>query len=420
MSFRPVFLLLFFALFIVSGCSVEKQPAPEPRTGMWRMELDLNGVLLPFLFELVESDNGDWTMHVHNGEEDIVVNDIVVLGDTLLVRMPLFDSEFRGLRQGDSILTGYWYNYLKGPEYRIPFIARAGALSRFPGDKDATTGIDGTWEVHFDGNSPDAYNAIGIFKQGHDGLLSGTFVTETGDYRYLEGVTRNDSLLLSCFDGSHAFLFHAALRGDSLHGRFWSGTHWQEPWVAVRNPDYRLRNADSLTFLREGYDMVDFRFPDLDGNIVSPNDERFRGRPLMIQVMGSWCPNCVDEARLLNDMYAQYHERGLEVVAVAFEKHDDPERALAGLRRFREVLGVKYPIVYAGLATKEVASEKLPFLDHIMSYPTCIFVDRKGAVRRIRTGFYGPGTGQHYENYKRNLGAFIEQLLAEEALAQVQ
>lgn len=384
------------------------------------MELDMSGVALPFLFEFAKGDSGVWSMIVHNGQEEIVVNDIVMHNDTILVRMPLFDSEFKGVRRGDSVITGYWHNYLKGPEYRIPFTAQAGVHQRFPGAGGSTTDVDGTWEVHFDGGSPDAYNAIGIFEQHEGGLLTGTFLTETSDYRYLEGVARNDSLFLSCFDGSHAFLFRAALQGDSLYGRFWSGTHWQEPWVAVRNADYHLRNADSLTFLREGYDMVDFRFPDLDGNMISPSDERFKGRPLMIQVMGSWCPNCVDEARLLGDMYAEYHEHGLEVIAVAFEKHPDPEKALAGLRRFRDVLGVRYPIVYAGLASKEVASEKLPFLEHIMSYPTCVFVDRNGSVRRIRTGFYGPSTGQHYENYRRNLSVFIEQLLSEEALAQAE
>jgi len=382
------------------------------------MELDLNGVVLPFLFDLSRSDSGNWAMHVHNGEEDIAVRDVVLHHDTLSVRMPLFDSEFRGIVQNDSTVAGYWHNYLKGPEYRIPFTAHAGVRARFPGGGNDRTSVAGTWEAHFDLGSPDAYNAIGIFEQHEQGRTTGTFVTETGDYRYLEGVVHNDSLELSCFDGSHAFLFAAAIHGDSLTGRFWSGTHWQEPWVAVRNANYQLRNADSLTFLREGYDMVDFSFPDLAGNMVSPGNDRFKGRLLMIQVMGSWCPNCVDEARLLNEMYAKYNDRGLEVVAVAFEKHDDPTRAISALEHFRDALGVKFPLLYGGLASKEVAAEKLPFLDHVMSYPTCVFVDRNGTVRRIRTGFYGPGTGEHYANYKRNLESFIEKLLAEEVIAQ--
>lgn len=133
----------------------------------------------------------------------------------------------------------------------------------------------------------------------------------------------------------------------------------------------------------------------------------------MVQVMGSWCPNCVDETRLLGEMFAEFHARGLEVIAIAFEKYDDPEHAREQLRRFASGLSVAYPILYAGKANKEEASGKLPFLDHVMSYPTCIFIDRTGKVRRIRTGFYGPGTGVHYENYVRNLRSYLDGLLTE-------
>lgn len=377
------------------------------------MELDLNGHSLPFQLDLTHNDSSTWTAHIHNASEDIVVQDIVLNHDTFLMRMPLFDSEFRGIVRNDSVIDGFWHNHLKGPDYRIAFTARAGQTHRFPGAANGLADVNGPWEVHFSRGTDDAYNAIGLFEQHNEGSLTGTFVTETGDYRFLEGAVHNDSMRLSCFDGSHAFLFSAALRGDSLVGRYWSGTHWEEPWVAYRNPEYRLRDPDSLTFLKEGYDMVDFRFPDLDGKPVSPSDARYKGKVLMVQVMGSWCPNCVDETRLLNELYAAYADKGLAVIAVAFEKYPEEEKAIAGLKRFKKALGVDYPIVYGGLASKEKAAEKLPFLDHVMSYPTCIFVDRSGVVRRIRTGFYGPGTGAHYENYRRNLHLFVEQLLAE-------
>jgi thiol-disulfide isomerase/thioredoxin len=382
------------------------------------MELDLSGHSLPFQFDLAHSDSATWTAHIHNGSEDIVAQDIVLQHDTFLMRMPLFDSEFKGVVRNDSLIEGFWYNHLKGPDYHIAFRAQAGHSDRFPSSSANDAEVKGTWEVHFSKGTPDVYNAIGLFDQQDNGKLTGTFVTETGDYRFLEGAVDNDSMRLSCFDGSHAFLFAAALHGDSLVGRYWSGTHWEEPWVAYRNPDYRLRDPDSLTFLKEGYNMVDFRFPDLDGKPVSPSDPRFDGKVLMVQVMGSWCPNCVDETRLLNEMYKTYADKGLAVIALAFEKYPEENKAIEGLKRFKKALGVDYPIVYGGLASKEKAAEKLPFLDHVMSYPTCIFVDRNGVVRKIRTGFYGPGTGAHYENYRRNLHLFVEQLLAEPEVRQ--
>lgn len=378
----------------------------------------MQGRVLPCTMELMTDDSSRWTMHIHNGAEDILVSDVVFHQDTFMARMPLYDSEFKGLVRNDSVIEGHWYNYLKGPEYKIPFVARAGQVHRFPGPSNGDGEVSGSWEVRFSKGTPDAYNAIGVFEEHADGKATGTFMTETGDYRYLEGQVHNDSLLLSCFDGSHAFLFAAHLVGDSMNGRFWSGTHWQEPWVAVRNPDFRLRDPDSLTFLREGHHMIDLSFPDTEGAIVSTSDEQYKGKPLMVQIMGSWCPNCVDETRLLNELYAKYHDRGLEMFAVAFEKYEDPARAQEALQRFRKTLQVPYPVLYGGTASKEVAAAKLPFLDHVMSYPTCIIVDREGRVRRIRTGFYGPGTGGHYVNYKRNLESFIEVLLAEGTTAE--
>lgn len=410
---RSSYLAAAVVTFSLAGCGNREVHTPVPKAGPWRMEMDLNGHPLPFLFDLAHNDSSIWTAHIHNGSEDIVVQDIVLVQDTFLMRMPLFDSEFKGVVRNDSVIEGFWHNYLKGPDYRIAFRASAGHSERFPNNSPNDAVLKGTWEVHFSNGTPDAYNAIGLFEQHDGGRLTGTFVTETGDYRFLEGAVDNDSMKLSCFDGSHAFLFNAALYGDSLVGRYWSGSHWEEPWVAYRNPDYKLRDPDSLTFLKEGYDMVDFQFPDLDGTPVSPSDAKFKGKVLMVQVMGSWCPNCVDETRLLNEIYGAYADKGLGVIAIAFEKYPEEAKAIAGLKRFKQTLGVDYPIVYGGLASKEKAAEKLPFLDHVMSYPTCIFVDRNGVVRRIRTGFYGPGTGSHYENYRRNLHLFVEQLLAE-------
>lgn len=400
-------------ILALSGCAQPREREVIPRTGAWRMEMDLAGEVLPFQFELQRGADQTWTASIKNASETIAVKDIELHHDTFVMRMPLFDSEFRGLVLNDSVIQGEWYNHLKGPDYRIHFVAHAGKTHRFEGPSNGTGRFAGTWETHFSAGTADAYNAIGIFEQGPEGRATGTFVTETGDYRFLEGSVHNDSLWLSCFDGSHAFLFNATLRGDSIMGRFRSGTHWQEAWTGVRNPDYELRNPDSLTFLKEGYDMADFTFPDLEGNDISPHDPRFRNKVLLLQVMGSWCPNCVDETVLLKDLHEEYAAQGLDVIAIAFEKYMDDTKAIEGLKRYKATLGVPYTMVYAGMASKEQAAAKLPFLDHVMSYPTCIFVDRAGKVRRIRTGFYGPSTGKHYEAYKRNLRHFVEQLLSE-------
>ncbi len=413
---RTTYAIALLTLFSWNCASSEHRPIVA-RSGSWRMSLDLRStpeapqVVLPFLFDLT-ADSAGLHMTVHNGEETIQVDDIVQRKDSVFIRMPLFDSEFKGVLRNDSTYVGHWYNYLKGTDYRIPFVANAGIHDRIPSISPPMADISGNWECHFANGTPDAYPALGIFRSVR-GRITGTFGTETGDYRFLDGALSGDSLQLSAFDGSHAFLFTAKLRNDSLIGRFYSGIHGQEPWVGVRNTAFKLGDPDSLTHLKEGHDMVEFRFPNIDGGEVSSSDARFKGRVMMVQVMGSWCPNCMDETILLDEMYADYHDKGLDVIALAFERTTDPYKAVHALKEYRDRLNVRYDILYAGTSSKEVASERLPFLDHIMSYPTCIFIDRLGKVRRIRTGFYGPGTGEHYENYKRNLRAFLEQLLAE-------
>jgi thiol-disulfide isomerase/thioredoxin len=375
------------------------------------MSLQLGGDVLPFNFELLHGRNEDWSIRVHNGEETIEVREVRIAGDSIHVRWPLYDSEFHGRITSEDRMEGFWHNRLRGPDYLIPFVAQAGITDRFSKSSTPHSSLlSGTWEATFSPGTPDAYPAIGHMP---DGSAAGTFVTETGDYRYLAGRMTADSIVLSGFNGSQAFLFKAAARGDSLLGEFRSGNHWREPWVAVRNASFKLRDPDSLTFLRPGAELVDFRFPDLDGTFISPRDDRFRNKVLVVQVMGSWCPNCVDETRLLNELYETHHAEGLELLSVAFEKATDPDKAIVGLKRFRDHLNVKYPILYAGSAGKGNAAEKLPFLNHVMSFPTCVVIDHTGRVRKILTGIYGPSTGDHYVSYRLGLETLIKQLIEE-------
>ena len=104
--------------------------------------------------------------------------------------------------------------------------------------------------------------AIGLFNQ-NENRITGTFATETGDYRYLDGVVSGDSVFLSTFDGSHAFLFEAEIKDSLIEGLFLSGTHYSENWIAKKNEDVVLRNPDSLTFYKRRLRSIYFQFPKL-------------------------------------------------------------------------------------------------------------------------------------------------------------
>lgn len=410
---RNVLLILLLS-FLITGCTENPSKDQQPIlvTGPWHLELDLDTTAatlpLPVQFDLSQN-NGKWMLDIHNQRETIIVDSVTLRGDSILIRMPLFDSEFKGVIHDPRTFSGVWNNYYKGPGYAIPFIATAGDRPRFPTNGSLSVpDLSGDWETHFissEGNEP----AIGLFSM-NGSKVTGTFATETGDYRFLEGVVTADSLYLSTFNGSQAYLFEARLRPDSMIGTFYSGHRSKQTWYAVRDTNFALRDDESLTSL-DPTQPVDFDLPDLTGSMHSLQDEKYKDKVVIIQVMGTWCPNCIDESRMLNEFFIKYHEEGLEIVGLAFERHSTWASSTKAIKQFREHTGISYDILYAGAANKDTVLKKLPFLANFMSYPTTVLVDRNGKVRSIFTGIYGPGTGERYIHFKRRMEDHLLDLL---------
>ena len=383
----------------------------ELSAGVYRAALTVqDNKELPFVFEVAENK----TITIANAEERITVNDVVVENDSVFIRMEVFDAVIKAKIDDQGNLKG---TYLKAPKnHKVPFYAMKDVHFRYPRYADKHAPIAGKWEVTFSPGTPNEYKAIGMFKDSTNNIVTGTFLTETGDYRFLEGVLDNTNLKLSCFDGAHAFLFDGKVTKDSItSGMFYSGNHYKEPWVAVRNDAFELRDAEQLTFLKEGYEKLAFSFPDLDGNMISLEDSRFKDKAVIVQIMGSWCPNCLDESRYLSKFYTENKNKDIALVALAFENAKDETKAIKNLKRLKDRLKINYPILLAqvGSSDKKLAAEKLPMLNHILSYPTTIFIDKKGQVRKIHTGFNGPATGEKFETFKKEFEAFVAQLASE-------
>jgi thiol-disulfide isomerase/thioredoxin len=142
-------------------------------------------------------------------------------------------------------------------------------------------------------------------------------------------------------------------------------------------------------------------------------DAQFDGKVVLIVFAGSWCPNCHDAASFLATLYREYRERGLEIVALMFEHFGDFEKAAAAVNGLRAKFGIEYPTLIAGISDKESAAEKFPQLSGIRAFPTTLFMDRQGRVRRIYTGFSGPATGEHHTRLRQTFIEQIDKLLAE-------
>ena len=399
-------LILFTAAFLFS-CHNEKR-TPTLELGTYKAELQVDKTaVLPFNFELKTPN----TIRVFNAEEVIEVNEVTYKNDSIIIQMPVFEGFIKAKIENNK-LKGHFI--VEGKERSVPFKAEK-STTRFEVTSNAKANVSGNWETVFSPNSEtDRYIAKGIFKQNKN-KITGTFRTKTGDYRYLEGVLDGNDMKLSTFDGSHAFLFTATVTDSTMNGMFYSGDHWKEPFVAKRNANFELPNAHELTFLKKGYDRLEFTFPDANGQLISLNDKRYKDKVVIVQVMGTWCPNCLDESKYYVDYYEKNKNKDLEFLALAFEYAKTKEDAFKRIKRLEEKIGINYPILLAqtGTTDKAKAQEKLPMLNHILSYPTTIFIDKQGKVRKIHTGFNGPATGDKYIAFKTEFENFANLLLNE-------
>jgi thiol-disulfide isomerase/thioredoxin len=163
--------------------------------------------------------------------------------------------------------------------------------------------------------------------------------------------------------------------------------------------------------LKTGNSKLDFSLPDIDGKKVSINDAEYKGKVVVVSILGSWCPNCLDEMKYLVPWHKENKKRGVEIIGLAFERKEDPAYAKRVLSQLRDRSGVEYKILFGGKVGEEATSKVLPQLSKIISYPTLIFIDKKGNVNKIHTGFNGPATGKFYEEFKEEFNRTIDELL---------
>lgn len=354
---------------------------------------------------------------IRNGDERIRVTEMDERGDSVFFRMPVFESAFRLQRNAAGPVSGIWIKATSRQDVVQPVAFRPGTV-RYPTDLGrAKYNVSGRWRVTFIRPDGSPLAAVAEFSQRGE-KLTGTFLTPTGDYRYLEGVVTGDSLRLSCFDGSHAYFFGARIgeRNRIGQGVFASGLTYRETWTAVKDPSAKIDESLSGMSLKAGEETLAFRFRDLDGNLLTLSDNRFRGKVVVIQIMGSWCPNCMDETAFLSRYYDNNRGRGVEMLALAFEYGTDTSRARKNLARLRDRYTVAYPILNTGVSSSDtLRTEKtLPELTPIKAFPTTIFIGRDGRVKKIHGGFAGPATGVHHEAYKREFEKTISDLLRED------
>jgi len=323
----------------------------------------------------------------------------------------VFDASLRAKINGNRLDGTFAKHY--APQASLPFHATFGETFRFaPTTSEASEDFSGKYQITFK-TEKDSYPSVGIFEQVGN-HVTGTFLAPNGDYRFLEGEVVNEKLLLSTFDGNHAFLFTATKAGDSIRGDYYSGKSTHETFSGIKNENATMPDPESLTYLKPGYEKLTFSFKDLDGNPVTSEDPRFQNKVVIYQIFGTWCPNCMDETKFLTTWYEKNRNRNVTIVGLAYERKDDFNYASSRVKKMIEKWGVGYDFLIAGVNDKEKAAATLPALNRVLAFPTTIFVGVDGKVKYIHTGFEGPGTGIYHERFKERFDEIVNEMLSEE------
>lgn len=408
--------LIFLITVVLTGCLARKDDPTSLKTGTWRATLELQGHELPFHLDVIRSPSDNYQVYLRNADEKILLDEVTVNGDSVDIALHVFDANIKAKIDGDKLEGLFIKNYEK--DYRVPFKAVYGQTHRFEKGNDPNNIPDfsGKYAVTFS-NESDTTVAVGIFKQQGDSV-TGTFLTTTGDYRYLEGNVSDGKLQLSAFDGNHSYIFYATQEDNgSLKGEYYSGKTWKQTWIGQRDENAALPDAEKLTFLKPGFDRIAFSFPDVNGKKVSLDDEQFNNKVVVIQILGTWCPNCMDETRFLSPWYEQNKDRDVKVIGLAYERKPDFDYASARVKKMVSKLNVSYDVLIAGVNDKEKAAETLPMLNKVVAFPTTIFVGRDGKVKKIHTGFSGPGTGEYYGQFIQHFNETVNELLNDKQTA---
>jgi len=400
-------------LMVVLLCGALPACAQKLKTGTWRATIEIQGQLLPFNLDVVNQSDR-YHIYLRNGAEKILLDEVRVANDSVDIVLHVFDANIKARINGDNLEGTFIKNYEK--DYRIPFKAYYGEAFRFAKGKDQKNVPDfsGKYAVKFI-HQRDTTPAIAVFDQVADSV-TGTFLTLTGDYRYLQGNVVDGQMQLSTFDGNHSYLFRATKHADGkVIGEFYSGKTWKEQWIAEKNDNPTMPDPEKLTYMKKGKEKISFTFPDANGKKVSLTDRAYKNKVVILQLMGTWCPNCMDETRFLMAWNEKNKGRDVKIIGLAYERKDDFTYASERVKKMVSKMGVNYEILIAGTDDKAKASLTLPMLNEIYAFPTTIFVGRDGTVKKIHTGFSGPGTGPYYDQFIQQFNETVNELLGEKS-----
>jgi thiol-disulfide isomerase/thioredoxin len=376
--------------------------------GRWDGKIKYDDLTIEFPME-ISSDGQGIRGSFFNGDERVTSTSGTLTGSTLVLDFADYATRLSATEEG-GILRGTYGNKLQGV-HEVELRRHRVLSSSAVGAPD----ISGLWTLPIESSKGE--HAWRLIVRQHHSDVSGAILRVDGDTGLLVGHYQDGQFVLNHFDGGRALQVTIIPRQDGELDVMLRGAHApSQTLTAVRPAEALAKGLPSPsvftghTTMKNPTEPLRFSFPDLSGKVVSNSDPQFKNKVLVINITGSWCPNCHDEAPFLVEMYHRYHELGLEVVAIDFEDAEqlgNPTRLPAFIKHY----GIDYTYLLAG-TTSELAA-KIPQADRLNAWPTTFFVGRDGRVRTIHTGFAAPASGAFHTELRHEFAGTVERLLAE-------
>lgn len=376
------------------------------KAGAWRFELKTAHANVPFVIEF------HWNKKrlegtLFNGKESIPLKDIVYVRDSLFIPIQTYEITLELKQDGANVLRGDLVRHNKNPKVRTGVIGKFGEKERFPGEKEKSTiDLNGKWMLTLTDDAGVASRGVGVFEH-KDNYFTGSILTPTGDYRYCEGFVSGNEFQCASFDGVYNYVLKGIVRDKRLDAGILSGSITKV--IGFADAKAELPDAYKHTSLET--QKFSFKFPDVKSHFVSLSDPQFHNKAVIVQIFGSWCPNCLDEMNYLIPWYKENKKRGIEIVALSFERSLDFNEARKQLIRLKNKKEVPYPLLIAGATSNDKPMDKLPGLKNFISFPTTIFLNKKHEVIKVHAGFSGPSTGEFFEKWKTEFDENVNTIL---------
>jgi len=388
-------LKLLAFLFLLSGCTKSADIS-----SMWEINLNVQQKSLPFILDIPKDKK---SAVLFNATERIQL-ELTHKDGKWLIPLKSYDAAMEFTAKENS-LSGTWTRYNKKKPYILPFLGKRITKSTFTENAQIKS-LPKKWKITFAGK--DDKPAILLFSE-KKGITYASVLTTTGDYRFLRPVLKEGKLYLYGFDGLFSFVFEGSLTPDKkkYQGEMFAGKSWHQKFIAVPDDKFELKDPNSIT--TSSKKSLSLKLTSLDGKEVDINSPKYADKPKVIQIFGSWCPNCIDETNYILE-WKKTHTDDAYFFIVAFERSPNKKHAMKMLKKFKKTYTVDYPILIGGFTRDDKLDKIFSSLENFASFPTMIILDKAGKIRKIHSGFNGPATGMYYEKFDMDFTKTIEQL----------